>query len=53
MQRLLRDHGSESSYFEAYDSDHEHERYFTVCAHSEPVHTTAASMVASESGAVE
>ena len=46
MRSLLRDHGENSTAFSAHDSNHEHERYFTLCAHSEPVQWTTASMIA-------
>ena len=46
MQALLRDHGEDRAFFDATESNHEHERYFTLCAHSEPIHWTTASLVA-------
>jgi secernin len=46
MRSLLRDHGDDTQAFEASDSDHEHERYFTLCAHSEPIQWTTASVIA-------
>jgi secernin len=44
FQRLLRDHGGGLAWHgEGSPAD---ERFFTLCAHSEPVHWTAASLVA-------
>lgn len=53
FQRLLRDHGDGGAVFRAADATPDEERFFTVCAHSDPVHWTTASMVAAlpESGA--
>jgi secernin len=46
FQRLLRDHGTDGAAWTEADADPSEERYFTLCAHSPPVHWTTASMVA-------
>jgi dipeptidase len=46
FQRLLRDHGEGGEIWTASDAGPEEERFFTICAHSPPVHATTASMVA-------
>jgi dipeptidase len=46
MQRMLRDHGDGDTAWNGADVCAEDERYFTLCAHSEPVMWTTASMVA-------
>jgi dipeptidase len=46
FQRLLRDHGSGGPIWTALDATTAEERFFTVCAHSAPVHQTTASLVA-------
>ncbi len=46
FQRLLRDHGEGGAVWTGQGASPDEERFFTVCAHSEPVHTTTASMVA-------
>jgi len=45
MQRILRDHLEGGSAWQP-GASIEEERYFTICAHSEPLHWTTASMVA-------
>jgi dipeptidase len=45
FQRILRDHGGAGPAWQP-GPEPEDERFFTLCAHSEPVHVTAASMVA-------
>ena len=47
LQSLLRDHGEGKGWFDAADADHEQERYFTLCAHSDPIQWTTSSLVAS------
>lgn len=42
---LLRDHGDGGAFFTAVDAGPDDERFFTLCAHSEPVHWTTASLV--------
>ncbi len=42
----LRDHGDCGESWEVGDATTADERYYTLCAHSEPVHTTTASLVA-------
>lgn len=44
--RILRDHADGGSVWTGGDATPEDERYFTLCAHSEPVHGTTASLVA-------
>ena len=46
FQRLLRDHGPGGAVWCDGDAGPDEERFFTVCAHSDPVHWTTASMVA-------
>jgi dipeptidase len=46
FQRLLRDHGDGGTVWTASGATPDEERFFTVCAHSAPVHETTASMVA-------
>jgi hypothetical protein len=46
FQRLLRDHGDGGEIWTGVDATPDEERFFTVCAHSDPVHWTTASMVA-------
>jgi hypothetical protein len=46
FRRLLRDHGDEEAVWNPRGATTDHERYFTLCAHSEPVHTTTASLIA-------
>jgi dipeptidase len=43
---LLRDHGDGGPVWTARDAGTDEERYFTLCAHSAPVHRTTASLVA-------
>ena len=43
---LLRDHGGEGPAWRGHDATPEDERFFTLCAHSDPVFHTTASMVA-------
>ncbi len=43
---ILRDHGAGGPLWTASDATLHEERFFTLCAHSEPVHSTAASVVA-------
>jgi secernin len=45
MQAILRDHGNRGAAWEP-GTDPAEEAHFTVCAHSEPVHRTTASLVA-------
>ncbi|MGI9590749.1 MAG: C69 family dipeptidase, partial [Myxococcota bacterium] len=46
LTRILRDHGAGGSIWRDGDATPEEERFFTLCAHSEPVHATTASLVA-------
>ena len=46
FSRLLRDHGNGSASWDPCGATPDDERYFTVCAHSEPVGVTTASMIA-------
>lgn len=46
FQRLLRDHGDGGEVWTGLDATPEEERFFTVCAHSDPVHWTTASLLA-------
>ena len=46
FQRLLRDHGSGAAIWTGRDATPADERFFTVCAHSAPIHETTASLVA-------
>ncbi|MGH0029043.1 MAG: C69 family dipeptidase [Myxococcota bacterium] len=46
FQRLLSDHGDGGPVWTAVDATPDEERFFTVCAHSDPVHWTTASLVA-------
>ncbi len=46
MQRILRDHLEGGAAWQPGDATSEDERFFTLCAHSEPLHWTPASMVA-------
>ena len=46
FQRLLRDHGEGGTVWTGGDATPDEERFFTVCAHSAPVHATTASLVA-------
>jgi dipeptidase len=46
LQALLRDHGDGSPGWSRVDATPEEECFFTVCAHSAPVHVTTASLVA-------
>jgi len=46
FQRLLRDHGDGGGVWTGSDTSPHEERFFTVCAHSDPVHRTTASLVA-------
>jgi dipeptidase len=46
MQRMLRDHGDGRTAWNGASVGAEDEHYFTLCAHSEPVMWTTASMVA-------
>jgi secernin len=46
FRRLLRDHGDDTTAWDPRGATTDHERYFTRCAHSEPVQTTTASLVA-------
>jgi dipeptidase len=46
FERLLRDHGDGGAAWSGADADPGEERYFTLCAHSEPVQWTTASLVA-------
>ena len=45
FQRLLRDHGDGAAVWTGQRSTPEEEAFFTVCAHSAPVHETTASLV--------
>jgi len=44
--RILRDHADGGPVWTGGDATPEDERYFTLCAHSEPVHGTTASVIA-------
>ena len=44
--RILRDHAEGGPVWSDGDATPEDERYFTLCAHSEPVHGTTASLIA-------
>jgi secernin len=46
LARLLRDHGSDGCPWTGADATPESEAYFTLCAHSDPVSWTTASMIA-------
>jgi dipeptidase len=46
FQRLLRDHGDGGPVWTGTGARPDEERFFTVCAHSEPLHRTQASLVA-------
>lgn len=46
FQALLRDHGEGGGVWTGGDATPEEERFFTLCAHSDPVHRTTASLVA-------
>jgi len=46
MARILRDHGAGGPVWRDGDATPEEERFFSVCAHSEPIHVTTASLVA-------
>ncbi len=45
LARILRDHGIGGSVWRAGGATPDSERFFTLCAHSEPVHATTASML--------
>jgi len=45
MQRMLRNHGDDGAVWNGAKLTAEDERYFTLCAHSEPLMWTTASMV--------
>jgi dipeptidase len=47
FQRILRDHGAGGAVWRDAGAGVDEERLFTLCAHSEPVHWTTASLVAS------
>jgi secernin len=44
--RILRDHDEDGEVWASGGATPDEERFFTLCAHSEPVHTTTASLVA-------
>ena len=44
--RILRDHAEGGPVWSGGDATPDDERYFTLCAHSEPVHGTTASLIA-------
>ncbi|HXK23377.1 MAG TPA: hypothetical protein VMS55_11950 [Myxococcota bacterium] len=46
FQRLLRDHGAGGPIWTGRGATQDEERFFTVCAHSAPIHETSASLVA-------
>jgi dipeptidase len=46
FQRILRDHASGGAVWRGGDAQPAEERFFTLCAHSDPVHWTTASLVA-------
>jgi dipeptidase len=46
FRRALCDHGEGGTVWTALDATPDEERFFTVCAHSDPVHWTTASMLA-------
>jgi dipeptidase len=46
LRELLRDHGEDGAHWRALHATPEDEEFFTVCAHSAPVHVTTASLVA-------
>ena len=46
LQRILRDHLEGGAVWQPGSATSDDERFFTLCAHSEPVHWTTASMVA-------
>lgn len=45
FQALLRDHGEGGAVWTGGDASPDDERFFTLCAHSDPVHRTTASLV--------
>jgi secernin len=45
LTRILRDHGEGGDVWRAVDATPDEARFFSLCAHSEPVHATTASMV--------
>jgi len=46
LRELLRDHGEDGALWRAIHATPEDEAFFTLCAHSAPVHVTTASLVA-------